>query len=105
MRGCPDHLPLRHLVNRVDGIDAFDSILVALMHGVDADEPGPAGRSRLASLPYRHRGRTRGAVLDPLPPIPHTVAQIVQVPDRELGQSLVSLQSEHLVFSLQDGTG
>ena len=48
-RGCHD-LPLRHLVYRVDVIQAFDAVLVALVNGVDAQISGPALRLRFAPL-------------------------------------------------------
>ena len=52
------HLPLRHRIHCIDVIDAFGSVPVALkrrrlalMHGIYAQESGPALRIWLAALP------------------------------------------------------
>jgi hypothetical protein len=38
---CGSHdLPLRHLVDGIDVIKAFDSVPIALMHGIDAQISG-----------------------------------------------------------------
>src|SRR5580698_1717120 len=48
-RGGHD-LPLRYFVDRVEVIQAFDAVLVALMNGVDAQIAGAALRPRFAPL-------------------------------------------------------
>src|SRR5271165_4385562 len=53
------YLPLSYRVYRIDVIDAFDAVPIALMHGVDAEKPWPPLRIWLAPLPDRYRARTR----------------------------------------------
>ena len=75
------------------------------MHCVDPYKARPAFRRWLAPFSDGDRRRACGGVVDALPPIAHTVAQIVQVPDRDCRQPFALLIPEHLVFSFQDRAG
>ena len=76
------NLPLGHLVDGIDVIQPFASILVALMHGVDAQVSGRALRLRFASFADGDRRGPRGLVAGIAFAIACRVAQPVQVRHR-----------------------
>jgi len=83
-------LPLRDAIHGVDVVQAFQAVLIALMHAVDADKArAPLGLRGLAYAD-RHRG---GAGLVPLPApiaIARSPAQVVQVRHRNTRQARVA---------------
>src|ERR1051326_482980 len=89
LRHRSHHLPLRHLIDGCDVIHALDSILVALMHRVDADESWPPMRLWPPPLANRPGGRLRRFIRDPTLPISPAVAKSIQLRYRRLGQPLV----------------
>src|ERR1700735_419551 len=82
-------------------IYAFDSIQVSLVDGVDPNKTGFTVGSRLAPLANVDGRGTGGRVVDALPPIACAVAQIVQVPHRDVCQSLVLRLPKYGVGPLQ----
>jgi hypothetical protein len=79
LRGGGHDFPLGHLVDGVDVIQPFASVLIALMHRVDAQISGQALRLRLASLANGNRRRSCGLVAGVALPVGRRVAQPVQV--------------------------
>src|ERR1700738_1082933 len=76
--GCrPPHLPLRHLIDRVDVVHALHCIQIALVHRVDSQVTGTALRVRPPPLADAHRYRPGLLVMDPLLAISPSFAQVV----------------------------
>ncbi len=82
------HLPLRHAIDSVDVIDAFEAIPITLVHAVDADEP----RATLGCRRFAHAdavvGGPRALAHDALFGVGGAGAQVVQVRDRDASQAL-----------------
>src|ERR1035441_253223 len=62
LRRGGDNLPLRHFVDRVDVIDAFHAVAIALLDRVDAQISGHTVRLRLA--PFANANHCRPASAD-----------------------------------------
>src|SRR5438270_13876959 len=71
------HLPLRHRIHRIDMVDAFGSVPIALMHGIHAQESGPALRIWFAALPDGNRAGPRGLEYSGLLAVARAGAQLV----------------------------
>ena len=97
----PHHLPLRHLVHRVDVIHPLDPVLVPLMHRVDADVSGASPRLRFPPLADGHRRRPRHPILDVPLAVRSTPPQPVQVRYRDPRQALVSRVMEVVAGPLE----
>src|SRR5664279_5156785 len=79
LRGGSHNLPLRHLVHGVDVIKTLASILIALMHRVDAQVSGRSLWLWLASFADRNRRGSCGLVAGVALPIGGRIAQPVEV--------------------------
>ncbi len=94
------HLPLRHLVDGVDVVDALALRAVALMHGVEAQKPGLGVGRGLFALADGHR---RGpGLLVAAQAVTRAAAQVVEVAVGELGQALELGLAVDLKLSPQD---
>ena len=99
------NLPLRHLVHGVDVINALAAVLIALMHGVDAQVSGQALRLRLAPLADRNRRGPRRLVAGVALPIGRRVAEPVELRHRDPRQPLVGRLAIFAVLALQNPLG
>ena len=102
-RGSHD-LPLRHLVDRIDVINAFDSVPVSLVHGVDAQIPGPSLRPRFAPLADRDRCRPCWLVARILLAVGLRVAEPVELRHGDARQPRVHGLAVFAVLALQDSS-
>ncbi len=84
------HLPLGDLIDCIDVIDPLDTVQVALVHGIDAQEAGTATGPGLAPLADPHPGPP--GLLETSSPVPVVagLAQGIQVPVGDRGQALVA---------------
>src|SRR5437763_11410794 len=89
LRDSRHDLPLRDLIHRSDVIDALAAILIALMHGVDAQVSRCAVRLWLAPFPDRDRRGPSRLVTGMVFAISRRVAQSIEVRHRKYGQANV----------------
>ena len=81
---------LGHAVHGIDVVDAFDAVLIALMHAVHAQVAGPVVGGRRAPLADGN-GHRPGLGPDlALALIAGALAQVVQMRHRDRGQALHS---------------
>ena len=94
-------LPLRHLVDEVDVVNALLLAQITLVDGVDSDETGHAVRSRFASLPNGHLGgfrlldgdRSDGVTLGPPKPVHRRTRDVLQSDESSItGSELVGTE-------------
>src|SRR5580692_5774085 len=71
------HLKLRHFIDRVDMVQTFDSLQIALMYRVDPQVTRLSPWVRPAPLANGHLNRPRLLVEDPLLTIGPAFAQVV----------------------------
>src|SRR5580658_9144228 len=96
------HLPLRDGIHGIDVVDALGSVPVALMHGVDAQESGPALRIGSAPLGDRNRRGPCGLEHRRLFPVVRAPAQVVQMRHRDSRQRPKLLFAELLVLPFEN---
>src|ERR1700674_2274919 len=85
-----DQLPLGNDVDGIDMVEPLDAVVVALMDSIDADEPGTTlgcGRAPGANTAGSSLGL---AVMDAALLVERVGAQVVQMRDRNGGQSLIA---------------
>ena len=78
-----DELHLRHTVHGIDVVHAFDTILIALMHAVDADVARQAIGLWRAATTDGNPGWVGFSPMPPLVLVRAAAAQVVQVGNRE----------------------
>src|ERR1700736_725228 len=100
-----DQLPLSNDVDSIDMVEPFDPVLVALMDSIDADEPGTTlgcGRAPGANTAGPSLGL---AVMDAALLVESVGAQVVQMRDRNGGQSLITGLAKAVEGPLQQHPG
>src|SRR5882672_2677847 len=91
-----NNFPLRDRVDGIDVVDPFGAFPIALMDCVDAQEPRGALRVRPAPLAYGNGCRSGSGELGSSLPVPGSMAQIVEVGNRNLRQARVLEFAKHL---------
>jgi len=95
-------LPLRHLVDGVDVVDALGVRGVALVHRIEAQEPRFAARIGLAPLTDRDGCGAGFGVVQPALAIALTVAQVVEMAVGDVGQPLELSLAVDLKLALEN---
>ena len=73
-------MPLRHFINSVDVIHAFNSVLISLMDRIYPKISGPSLRSRRPPLTNGHLCRTGGLIRNPALPVDFSRVPVIQNP-------------------------
>ncbi len=100
-----DSLELRDLVNRIDMVDPFGTVPVALMDGVDTDITGMAFGPGFASFTNVTLYRMRFVDRSSLPSVGCRLPQVVEVRNRDAGKTLVLCLLENLPGTLTELLG
>src|SRR6476620_4638719 len=95
-------LPLRDLIDGIDVVHALAALLVALMDGIDAQEPRLS--LRIGSAPFADGDLRwpRLGVVQPLLAVLGPLAQVVQMGHGNGSQTLVLALAVDLIFPLQN---
>ena len=92
-------------MHRVDVVEPFEAVLVALVNAVDADEPSASLGGRGAAF-GDGSGLTLGlGPVKPLGPVAGLSAQVVQVRHRQTRQALVACIAVERIGALHDLLG
>src|SRR5882724_2861509 len=85
-----DDLPLRDFIDRIDMVDAFHSIQIPLMYGVDPQIAGSSFRFGSAALADGYRSGPRLSEDHPLLAVAPVLVQIVDMRHRDVRQPFVA---------------
>src|ERR1035437_362080 len=105
LRRGGDNLPLRHFVDRVDVINAFHAVAIALMDRVDAQISRRAVRLRLAPFANANHRRPRRLIRRVALAIGGRVAEPINLRHRNRRQPRVDGLAVVEVFALQNPLG
>ncbi|MCU1291829.1 MAG: hypothetical protein JWP08_679, partial [Bryobacterales bacterium] len=105
LRRAAHYLPLRHFIDRVDVINAFQAVPIALVHRVDAQVPRLALRIRPAAFADLYLGGSGLGIAQPAFAVAPLLAQVVQMRHRDPGQALVFWLPVLAILAFQNAPG
>ncbi len=91
-------LPLRHLIDVVDVVDALLPAKISLMHGVHPKETGSARRLRFSAFPDRSLHRNSLLDVQGFFAVTAVLPQIVEAGDGNVPQSLIPPVTQRIFF-------
>jgi len=102
LRRRSHHLPLRHLVHRVDVAHPFHPLQIALMNAVYPQVSGPTIRARFPPLANGHLHRPGLLIPDSPLPVSRALPQIVNMRHRNRRQPLVARIPVFVILAIQN---